>query len=375
MKSVLGIIEDTISSKDYDPDAKDFHKLPFLTRKIVTENYEASPTTKKTIERIGEQYTIRHRNKDQTIILLPSKKEIEAIHRNDYFKTKFSYNINQVEALIKDERILPGLRKGIGIIHAGINWKDTNLILDLFENKQLKLVVTTNVIESGIDIKCDAMFVAENDRIQWDNGQWINFIGRVGRMDGKGTFHAYLHRTKVKDGIGIRTMVQKQFELKSTLNPEDIVPYALLFPEIHKQTIWYLEHGKDILRTENKTILRIARACLMYLLPFSATVKKLGRLSSFLDNPNIDTLNDALKLLLEIDRIKRWTELSPGMKRQVCYYLQFIHDVFHDWEDITPILDLYLGQYHLQLNKKSFKKFQGLEERYVYFTLAREKLL
>jgi len=70
----------------------------------------------------------------------------------------------------------------VGLIHGRMNWKDKEEIMRKFSQKEFDVIVSTTVIEVGIDIP-DANIIVINDAFRFGLSQLHQLRGRVGRSD------------------------------------------------------------------------------------------------------------------------------------------------------------------------------------------------
>jgi len=74
----------------------------------------------------------------------------------------------------------------IGLLHGRMNWKDKDSIMQRFKNKEFDVLISTTVIEVGIDIP-EANIIVINDAERFGLSQLHQLRGRIGR----GTTQAY----------------------------------------------------------------------------------------------------------------------------------------------------------------------------------------
>lgn len=87
----------------------------------------------------------------------------------------------------------------IGLLHGRMNWKEKDDIMQKFKNKEFDVLISTTVIEVGIDIP-DANIIVINDAQRFGLSQLHQLRGRVGR----GTVQAFCILV-TKDALAAKT--------------------------------------------------------------------------------------------------------------------------------------------------------------------------
>jgi len=375
LKRILNIPGELVPQKKLNLDAaRVIHKLPFRNRKIrstVIPRY--SGLYSNIVDICITKAYANHRDRHQTLILFPSKRQLAKMTTNPLFYTHYNYDYDAIKGQFKNPILRQALRQGIGIVYAGLNDRETNLIIDLFQEGKLKLILCTNVIESGIDIRCDAMIVVETPQIQWKTGQWINFIGRVGRHSGKGEFYAIVDKKKYSAGWTVEREIEKGVRISSSLHSDDILPFMEIYPELHAHTLHHIEKKKVVLLANAETK-RIALECAKNSIPFRLVKRGKRILNNYLKSPNEESL---LKSLKHLTRIKNWdwSSMYLNEKKLLCYHLQFLHDAYPDNVKSQNCLNQFLGSHVLRLNDKDYKTLLEADKRFNYYTLRRLRLL
>ncbi|MCP5062628.1 MAG: ATP-dependent DNA helicase RecG [Ignavibacteriae bacterium] len=121
------------------------------------------------------KFIIEKRTKGyQTFIVYPLVEESEKL---DLKAAEVFYN-QLKETNLKD--------LNIGLLHGRMNWKDKDSVMQRFKNKEFDVLISTTVIEVGIDIP-DANIIVINDAERFGLSQLHQLRGRIGR----GTTQAY----------------------------------------------------------------------------------------------------------------------------------------------------------------------------------------
>jgi len=95
-----------------------------------------------------------------------------------------STTLNYSSVKKKFEQINKFFPSQVGLIHGNLNEEEKNLVLDKFLNKKIKILVSTTVIEVGIDFP-DANTIVIEDSNKFGLSQLHQLRGRVGRGKNK----------------------------------------------------------------------------------------------------------------------------------------------------------------------------------------------
>jgi ATP-dependent DNA helicase RecG len=118
---------------------------------------------------------ILEKNKDgyQTFIVYPLVEESEKLE----LKSAMTYYESLKGTYFKDVRV--------GLIHGRMTWREKEEVMTLFLAKQFDVLISTTVIEVGIDIP-DANIMVINDAHRFGLSQLHQLRGRIGRSDKQG---------------------------------------------------------------------------------------------------------------------------------------------------------------------------------------------
>jgi late competence protein required for DNA uptake (superfamily II DNA/RNA helicase) len=170
----------------------------------------------------------------QTIFLIPSKPVIRRLLNSEFINNLYhfkspSIEIKQYLKIAKEKGLSPdimlALRHNIGLIDALSSHEDRTFILDLFNKKILKVLFATNVIERGINIVANSIFIFESRYIRWDDNQILNMYGRLNRSiggsktDAIGNFYLI---SEVRENYDFHNIYNRNYIIKSSLKYSDV---------------------------------------------------------------------------------------------------------------------------------------------------------
>ncbi len=137
------------------------------------------------------------KNRKEIKTILTGEKKLPDIYKFIVDKSKEGYQTFIVYPLVEDseklslkaatsyfEKLKNTYLKNVrvGMIHGKMNWKDKEEIMKKFAAKEFDVLISTTVIEVGIDIP-DANILVINDAFQFGLAQLHQLRGRVGRSD------------------------------------------------------------------------------------------------------------------------------------------------------------------------------------------------
>ena len=97
-----------------------------------------------------------------------------------------SKKLDYVAAIEKHKQLEKIFNKEVGLIHGGMNKEEKNIILNNFLKKNIKILVSTTVIEVGVDFPNANIIIIENSN-KFGLSQLHQLRGRVGRGNSQGT--------------------------------------------------------------------------------------------------------------------------------------------------------------------------------------------
>lgn len=173
--------------------------------------------------------TIREKPKNRQVIdtKLFSSKELDLVYMLIDEQLKLNHQVYVVTPLILEsetsdlsnaQRVYSELRSRfknhrIGIIHSKIKQEDKETIMDMFNKNEINLLVSTTVIEVGVDVpNATLMVVLDSDR--FGLSQLHQLRGRIGRSDKKSyCLLVYKENSESKDRLEILETVDDGFKL------------------------------------------------------------------------------------------------------------------------------------------------------------------
>ena len=162
--------------------------------------------------------------------------------------------MNYSSAIKRFEMLKKIFPNKLELLHGGLNKEEKELILDKFLNKEINILVSTTVIEVGIDFSNANLIVIENAN-KFGLAQLHQLRGRVGRGDKQGIcillFKDNLSKNSIKrlkilkesndgfyiaeedmklrgfgDIIGFQQSGEKYFKIADPLEHKDLFMYA-----------------------------------------------------------------------------------------------------------------------------------------------------
>jgi len=165
-----------------DMDVSTIHTMPGGRKKVITR-YVKGRSMKPFLEDVesdlaagGQMYVICPLIEDSEAISLKSATQVyQAMSK--YFKGRYE----------------------VGLLHGGMKDEEKNAVMREFENNEIQILVSTTVIEVGIDVaNADRMVIYDSDR--FGLSQLHQLRGRIGRGDKQGVCYL-LSNSKVPEAI------------------------------------------------------------------------------------------------------------------------------------------------------------------------------
>jgi len=184
-------------------------------------------------------YTNKPLKYNQTIFLIPSKPEIRKLLNSSFIEKLYAFRTpsNEVKKYLKiaEERhlspdVMLALRHNIGLIDALSSHEDRSFVLELFNKGILKVLFSTNVIERGINVVANSIFIFESKYVRWDDNQILNMYGRLNRtIEGSksdiiGNFYLI---SEVRENYDFHSIYNRNYIIKSALKYSDVYFFYL----------------------------------------------------------------------------------------------------------------------------------------------------
>lgn len=260
---------------------KDCYSIEKRKKRIVREFKPMNGTLKDEILKYLKIYSQNRSRFRQTIFIIPSIRTITEIPNISEitnlpgFKKnmeKFSNDIsNEAEEnsdlmnwkQYSSKDVKDSLKYNFGIMYSATNSNDREILLKLFNMGKIQLLIATNVIERGINVNANSLFLFETKFVKWTDRQIINFFGRVNRetRDEKEIPGNFFFISNNRTMYDFSIINKRNLTIKSSL-------------EGYKTAI-YCSYFKDLENYLLKPIVYIKRDIELfdYLTPFSDAIK------------------------------------------------------------------------------------------------------
>ena len=93
-------------------------------------------------------------------------------------------------------------------MHSGLDQKQREKTIREFKNKKIRILVATDILSRGIDIKGIELVI--NYEVPYDAEDYIHRIGRTARADKTGEAITFINAKQVNDFINIEKLIEKQ---------------------------------------------------------------------------------------------------------------------------------------------------------------------
>ena len=121
-------------------------------------------------------------------------------------------------------------------IHSGLDQNSREETLRNFKNKKIKVLVATDILSRGIDIKGIELVI--NYEVPFDAEDYIHRIGRTARADKTGEAITFINENQVKNFINIEKLIEKDIEKIPLPNGFEKGPIYKFLKKNKKKKFW-----------------------------------------------------------------------------------------------------------------------------------------
>jgi hypothetical protein len=182
---------------------KDCYSIEKNEKKITRNFVKINNNLKEAVLKYLKIYSQNKKRFRQTIFIIPSIKRITELPSLPEITalSGFKKNIPKLSSELKEKiegseelsnwkdvaskELKTAIAYNFGIMYSGTNSTDRNILLKLFNMGKIQLLISTNVIERGINVKANSLFLFETKYVTWTDRQIINFFGRINRETSK----------------------------------------------------------------------------------------------------------------------------------------------------------------------------------------------
>ena len=260
---------------------KDCYSIEKKEKKILRKFIPMGSNLKEELIKYLKIYAQNQRRFRQTIFIIPSIKRITELPTLDEITTLpgFNKNLGKLSNDLKEKtletddisdwkdtaskELKKALNYNFAIMYSGTNSTDRNIILKLFNMGKIQLLISTNVIERGINVRANSLFLFETKYVTWTDRQIINFFGRVNReksfdSDIPGNFFFISNHRPMYD---FSIIDKRNLSITSSLEDYKVALYCTYFKNLDK----FLLKPKRLIKKD-------IEKC-EYLKPYADTIK------------------------------------------------------------------------------------------------------
>lgn len=240
-------------------------------KKIATYFYEMKESLQKELDRYLVMYANNKWRYGPAIFIVPSIPKIENLVSNKKMmniglfsenKTISSEIKNIEKSLIANKNapietiVKQALSHNFGIIYSKIQQSGRATVLNLFNSGKLPIIIATNAIERGINLRTKTLFLFETKTIKWTNQQIINFYGRINRerinKNEKDTGY-FFFISSIRKSYDFSIIEKRNQEITSCLNPRRAFMFLTVFDQLADRFIdANIKSKVDIYKTYKK---------------------------------------------------------------------------------------------------------------------------
>jgi superfamily II DNA/RNA helicase len=177
------------------------HKMRDLARKLLNEPVEINIAVSKPPEQIVQKAFVVFEN--QKAPLIKHILKLKDYTRVIIFCSK-KQNVKQLASELKRARFK------VEEIHSDLQQDQREKVLQDFRNKNLTILVATDILSRGIDI--DEIELVINYDVPNDGEDYIHRIGRTARAQSQGTAYTFISPTEQRKFAVIETLLEKEVE-------------------------------------------------------------------------------------------------------------------------------------------------------------------
>ena len=122
-------------------------------------------------------------------------------------------------------------------MHSGLDQEKREQTIRDFKNKKIKILVATDILSRGIDIKGIELVI--NYEVPHDAEDYVHRIGRTARADRTGEAITFINPKQVKNFMEIEKLIEKEVPKLDLPNGFEKAPeYKLFTKEEKKRKNW-----------------------------------------------------------------------------------------------------------------------------------------
>lgn len=206
-------------------------KMRNLAKQLMLDPVEVNIAISKPASGIKQQaYLVWKTNKNKLVQHLLSKDAYSSI-------IIFTSTKEEVKKL---ERDLSKLGLNLKGFHSDLEQEEREEIMRNFRNKQLQLLIGTDILSRGIDI--EGIDLVINMEVPGDPENYIHRIGRTARASTEGTAITFISDDDQYKFFKIESLIGREIEKLNT--PSEIGDSPVYSPEIKKKKVFYKKRKK-----------------------------------------------------------------------------------------------------------------------------------
>ncbi len=198
------------------------HKIRAIAKKILKDPDQINIALSKPAEGVTQGVYILHDNQKMPLLrtILNGRNEIKSI-------LIFSSTKEKVKQL---EMELKRLKYNVAAIHSDLEQIQRKAVLRSFSNRELQILVATDILSRGIDIDNIGMVI--NYDVPGDAEDYIHRVGRTARADTKGEAITFVGLNDQRKLMSIEELIEG--EINRLAVPEDLGPTPAYEPKVRR---------------------------------------------------------------------------------------------------------------------------------------------